>query len=155
MPALRHLTEDYRVSPPIKTTTDHLSSNFSTIIDVRSPSEYANDHVPGAINMPVLHDIERAEVGTIYKQVGSFEAKRRGAALISRNISHILETKLANSPRNFSPLIYCWRGGQRSGAMARILSEIGWKVTLLEEATRPTESVLWMDLINYQGHYAL
>ena len=120
------------MSPPIKTTTDHLSSNFSTIIDVRSPSEYANDHVPGAINMPVLNDIERAEVGTIYKQVGGFEAKRRGAALISRNISHILETKLVNAPRNFSPLIYCWRGGQRSGAMARILSEIGWKVTLLE-----------------------
>ena len=120
------------MSPPIKTTTDHLSSNFSTIIDVRSPSEYANDHVPGAINMPVLNDIERAEVGTIYKQIGSFEAKRRGAALISRNISHILETKLVNAPRNFSPLIYCWRGGQRSGAMARILSEIGWKVTLLE-----------------------
>ena len=120
------------MSPPIKTTTDHLSSNFSTIIDVRSPSEYANDHVPGAINMPVLNDIERAEVGTIYKQIGSFEAKRRGAELISRNISHILETKLVNAPRTFSPLIYCWRGGQRSGAMARILSEIGWKVTLLE-----------------------
>ena len=80
------------MSPPIKTTTDHLSSNFSTIIDVRSPSEYANDHVPGAINMPVLNDIERAEVGTIYKQVGSFEGKRRGASVISRNISHMLES---------------------------------------------------------------
>ena len=136
------------MSPPIKTTTDHLSSNFSTIIDVRSPSEYANDHVPGAINMPVLNDIERAEVGTIYKQVGSFEAKRRGAALISRNISHILETKLVNAPRNFSPLIYCWRGGQRSGAM------VG-KLHFSREATRPTGSGFWMDLIEYQRHYAL
>jgi tRNA 2-selenouridine synthase len=82
--------------------------------------------------MPVLNDTERAEVGTMYKQIGSFEAKRRGAALVSRNISYLLETKLINAPRNYSPLIYCWRGGQRSGAMARILSEIGWRVTLLE-----------------------
>ena len=120
------------MSPPIKYTTDYLSPGFTAIIDVRSGTEYAEDHIPGAINMPVLNDAERAEVGTMYKQVGSFEAKRRGAVLVSRNISYHLETELANAPRNFSPLIYCWRGGQRSRAMARILSEIGWKVTLLE-----------------------
>ena len=120
------------MSPPIKYTTDYLSPGFTEIIDVRSPSEYAEDHIPGSINMPVLNDTERAEVGTMYKQIGSFEAKRRGAALVSRNISYLLETKLINAPRNYSPLIYCWRGGQRSGAMARILSEIGWRVTLLE-----------------------
>ncbi|MBT7733175.1 tRNA 2-selenouridine(34) synthase MnmH [Rhodospirillaceae bacterium] len=120
------------MSPPIKYTTDYLSPGFTAIIDVRSATEYAEDHIPGAINMPVLNDAERAEVGTMYKQVGSFEAKRRGAALVSRNISYHLETELANAPRNFSPLIYCWRGGQRSRAMAQILSEIGWKVTLLE-----------------------
>ena len=120
------------MSPPIKYTTHYLSPSFTAIIDVRSPSEYAEDHIPGSINMPVLNDTERAEVGTMYKQVGGFEAKRRGAALVSRNISYLLETKLANSPKNFSPLIYCWRGGQRSAAMARILSEIGWRVTILE-----------------------
>ena len=120
------------MSPPIKYTTDYLSPGFTAIIDVRSGTEYAEDHIPGAINMPVLNDAERAEVGTMYKQVGSFEAKRRGAVLVSRNISYHLETELANAPRNFSPLIYCWRGGQRSRAMAQILSEIGWKVTLLE-----------------------
>jgi len=119
------------VSPPIKYTTNYLSPGFTAIIDVRSPSEYAEDHIPGSINMPVLSDTERAEVGTMYKQVGSFEAKRHGAALVSRNIAHLLETKLIKAPRNYSPLIYCWRGGQRSGAMARILSEIGWRVTLL------------------------
>ena len=120
------------MSPPIRYTTDYLSPGFTEIIDVRSPSEYAEDHIPGSINMPVLNDSERAEVGTMHKQVSSFEAKRRGAAIVSRNISYLLETKLTNAPRNFSPLIYCWRGGQRSGAMARILSEIGWRVTLLE-----------------------
>ena len=120
------------MSPPIKRTTDCFLHGFSAIIDVRSDSEYADDHIPGAVNMPVLNDIERAEIGTMHKQVGAFEAKRRGAALVARNISGHLETKLANAPKDFSPLIYCWRGGQRSGAMARILSEIGWKVTLLE-----------------------
>jgi tRNA 2-selenouridine synthase len=120
------------MSPPIKRTTECFLHGFTTVIDVRSESEYADDHIPGAISMPVLNDIERAEIGTMYKQVGAFEAKRRGAVLVSRNISRHLETKLANAPKNFSPLIYCWRGGQRSGAMARILSEIGWKVTLLE-----------------------
>jgi tRNA 2-selenouridine synthase len=120
------------MSPPIKRTTDLFSQSFSLIIDVRSDSEYADDHIPGAVSMPVLNDAERVDIGTMYKQVGAFEAKRRGAALVSRNIARHLEEKLANAPKDFSPLVYCWRGGQRSGAMARILSEIGWKVTLVE-----------------------
>ena len=120
------------MSPPIKRTSDWISHNFSMIIDVRSDSEYADDHIPGAVSMPVLNDAERAEIGTMYKQVGPFEAKRRGAALVARNISQHLETRLSDAPKDFAPLVYCWRGGQRSGAMARILSEIGWKVTLVE-----------------------
>ena len=95
------------------------------IIDVRSNSEYADDHIPGAVNMPVLDDVERTQIGTMYKQIGAFEAKRRGAVLVTRNISQHLESKLSDAPKNFAPLIYCWRGGQRSGAMARIFSEIG------------------------------
>jgi len=120
------------MSPPIKRTSDWASQRFSMIIDVRSDSEYADDHMPGAVSMPVLNDAERAEIGTMYKQVGAFEAKRRGAALVARNISIHLETRLADAPKDFAPLVYCWRGGQRSGAMARILSEIGWQVTLVE-----------------------
>lgn len=120
------------MSPPITRTSDWVSQSFSMIIDVRSDSEYADDHIPGAVSMPVLNDAERAEVGTMYKQVGAFEAKRRGAALVSRNISQHLENRLADAPKDFAPLVYCWRGGQRSGAMARILSEIGWKVTLVD-----------------------
>ena len=120
------------MSPPITRTSSWNSRDYSRIIDVRAPSEFADDHVPGAINLPVLDDAERAEIGTLYKQVGAFEAKRRGAALVARNISRHLDTELSDAPRDFRPLVYCWRGGQRSGAMARILSEIGWKVTVIE-----------------------
>ena len=118
--------------PPIKRVSDWKSEDFSMIIDVRSNSEYADDHIPGAVNMPVLDDIERTQIGTMYKQIGAFEAKRRGAVLVTRNISQHLESKLSDAPKNFAPLIYCWRGGQRSGAMARIFSEIGWNVTVVE-----------------------
>ena len=90
-------------------------------------SEFADDHIPGAVNLPVLDDAQRDEVGTMYKQVGTFEAKRYGAALVATNIATHLQTVLADKPRDFLPLIYCWRGGQRSGAMARIFSEIGGK----------------------------
>lgn len=120
------------MSPPVTHIKDWRSQGFSMIIDVRSESEFADDHIPGAVNMPVLSDDQRAEIGTMYKQVGTFEAKRSGAALVARNIADHLETKLGDAPRAFRPLIYCWRGGQRSAAMARILSEIGWRVTLLE-----------------------
>lgn len=120
------------MSPPITRTTDWLDRNYSMIIDVRSESEFLDDHIPGAVSMPVLNDLQRAEIGTMYKQVGAFEAKRRGATLVARNIAEHIDTRLSDAPKEFAPLVYCWRGGQRSGAMARILSEIGWKVTLIE-----------------------
>ncbi len=120
------------MSPPIKRTTDWRDASYDMIIDVRSEGEFAEDHIPGAVNMPVLNDRERDEIGTMYKQIGAFEAKRRGAALVARNIAAHIDTHLGDVPRDFKPLVYCWRGGQRSGAMARILSEIGWKVTLID-----------------------
>ena len=61
------------------------AAGFDTIIDVRAPSEFAEDHLPGAINLPVLSDAERAEVGTIYKQDSPFKARKIGAALVSLN----------------------------------------------------------------------
>src|SRR5579863_556202 len=85
---------------------------FDAIIDVRSPAEFAEDHVPGAVNLPVLSDAERAEVGTIYVQDSPFRANRIGAALVARNIARHLEDALADQPPAFKPLIYCWRGGQ-------------------------------------------
>jgi tRNA 2-selenouridine synthase len=106
-------------------------AKFDAIIDVRSPGEFAEDHVPGAENLPVLDDVERAQVGTIYVQESRFLARRIGAAHVARNIARHLEAALADRPASFRPLIYCWRGGQRSNAMATILSQVGWPVSLL------------------------
>ena len=105
---------------------------FDEVIDVRSPAEYAEDHVPGAQNLPVLDDAERARIGTLYKQVSPFESKRRGAALVAHNIARHLETGLAHKDRNWRPLVYCWRGGKRSGAMVHVLREIGWQAAQLD-----------------------
>lgn len=105
---------------------------FDEIIDVRSPAEFAEDHVPGAISLPVLDDAERARVGTLYKQVSPFEAKKTGAALIARNIATHLETHFADRPKNWRPLVYCWRGGNRSGAMTHILARIGFAAVQLD-----------------------
>lgn len=104
---------------------------FDHVIDVRSPAEFALDHMPGAVNMPVLDNEERAQVGTIYVQRSHFEARRLGAALVARNIARHLETALKEAPPNFAPLVYCWRGGQRSNAMATVLDQVGWRPTVL------------------------
>jgi tRNA 2-selenouridine synthase len=105
---------------------------YDSIIDVRSESEYALDHIPGAINCPVLNDAQRIEVGTLYKQTSAFEAKKIGAALVAENIALHLKQKFRDQPRDWKPLIYCWRGGNRSGAMAHIFAKIGWPVHQLD-----------------------
>src|SRR5574343_183666 len=105
---------------------------YDCLIDVRSPAEFAEDHIPGAINCPVLDDEQRARVGTIYKQVSPFEAKKIGAALVSRNIARQLEENLLDRPKNWKPLIYCWRGGDRSGSMTTIFRAVGWHAGQLE-----------------------
>ena len=104
---------------------------FDTVIDVRSPGEFAEDHVPGAVNLPVLSDAERAEVGTVYVQSSKFDARRIGAAYIARNVADHLQGPLREKPGGWRPLLYCWRGGQRSHSMALILSQVGWRTTLL------------------------
>ena len=107
-------------------------SDFDEIIDVRSPAEFAEAHIPGAISAPVLDDEQRAEVGTLYTQDSPFVAKKRGAVLIARNIAQHLETLFNDKPKQWKPLVYCWRGGQRSGAMAHILAQVGWSTGRLE-----------------------
>ena len=105
---------------------------FDTVIDVRSPGEFAEDHVPGALNLPVLDNAERAEVGTLYVQASKFDARRIGAAYIARNVAaHLQGPHLRERPGGWAPLLYCWRGGQRSHAMALILSQVGWRTTVL------------------------
>ncbi|NGZ84877.1 tRNA 2-selenouridine(34) synthase MnmH [Duganella aceris] len=105
---------------------------FDAIIDARSPSEYALDHLPGAVNAPVLDDAERIRVGTMYKQIDSFEAKKVGAALVAKNIAMHIEQLWLDKPRDWRPLVYCWRGGNRSGSLAHILAKIGWPVVQLD-----------------------
>ena len=107
-------------------------ADFDEVIDVRSESEYAEDHIPSAINCPVLNDTERARIGIIYKQVSAFDAKKLGAALVSRNIARHLETAFSQRPRTWRPLVYCWRGGGRSGALAHVLQQIGWRACRLD-----------------------
>lgn len=107
-------------------------AQFDEIIDVRTPAEFAEDHIPGAINCPVFSNEERITVGTLYKQVSPFEARKVGAALIAKNIAHHLETSFHDHPKSWRPLIYCWRGGQRSGAMSIILAQVGWAAHKLE-----------------------
>ncbi len=117
---LQPLSTDYPWSYP-----------FTEVIDVRSPSEFAMDHVPGAINLPVLDDRQRAEVGTLYQQQSPFVARKLGAALVSQNLAKHLKQYFLDKPKDYFPAIYCWRGGQRSNSMAMVLTQIGWRTGLL------------------------
>lgn len=107
-------------------------AQFDTIIDARSPSEFALDHLPGAINCPVLDDQERVLVGTLYRQQGAFEAKKVGGPIVARNIARHIDEQFAGRQKDWRPLVYCWRGGNRSGSMALIMARIGWPVAQLE-----------------------
>ncbi len=110
--------------------------HFDAVIDARTPAEYALDHIPGAVSAPVLDDAQRVEVGTLYKQVSPFEAKKLGAALIAQNVARHIETLFRGKEKAWRPLVYCWRGGKRSGAMAHILREVGWDASTLEGGYR-------------------
>jgi tRNA 2-selenouridine synthase len=105
---------------------------FNAVVDARSPSEYADDHLPGALNAPVLDDAQRALVGTVNAEQGAFEAKRLGAALVSRNIGGLIERLFSTCDRHWQPLVYCWRGGNRSGSLATVFARIGWRTTVIE-----------------------
>lgn len=120
---------------PARATVAQLPE-FDEVIDVRSEGEFAEDHIPGAINCPVLDDAERTRVGTIYKQRSAFEAKKIGAALVSANIARHLNERFLGRPREWRPLIYCWRGGGRSDAFAHVLHQVGWRVGRLDGGYR-------------------
>ncbi|MGZ6011441.1 MAG: tRNA 2-selenouridine(34) synthase MnmH [Caulobacteraceae bacterium] len=111
-------------------------AGFDVIIDARSPGEFAEDHVPGAINLPVLTDAERHEVGRIYVQESRFKARRIGGAYVAANVGRYLQTVMADWQASFQPLVYCWRGGMRSSSMAVILAEVGWRTSVLRGGYR-------------------
>ncbi|MDB5870480.1 MAG: Rhodanese domain protein [Polaromonas sp.] len=121
-------------------------ADFSTVIDARSEGEYAEDHLPGAVNWPSLHDEERKIVGTKYKQISQFEAKKLGAALVAKNIADHIHQGVLDKPKEWQPLLYCWRGGKRSGALALVLDQIGFRVTLVDGGYKAFRAALVADL---------
>ncbi len=100
-------------------------------IDVRSPAEYAIDHIPGAASHPVLDNDERTRIGTMHARDSAFAARQTGAAIVARNIATMLEGAFRDKPRDWAPLVYCWRGGQRSRSLTHVLNEIGWRAVQL------------------------
>ncbi len=119
---------------------------YSAVVDVRSESEHALDRIPGAVNWPVLHDAERALIGTEYVQVSAFLARKRGAALTARNIADHVERHVIDLPRDWHPLVHCWRGGQRSGALSTVLGQIGFRVEVIEGGYQAWRRALVEDL---------
>ncbi|RYF71250.1 MAG: tRNA 2-selenouridine(34) synthase MnmH [Comamonadaceae bacterium] len=111
------------MTQPVRVADRHA---YDVIIDARSPAEYALDHIPGAINCPVLDDEERRIVGTLYMQTGAFEARRLGGAMVAANLAKHLRERFADKPIRWKPLVYCWRGGLRSGSMTTWLRLVGW-----------------------------
>jgi tRNA 2-selenouridine synthase len=109
---------------------------FDAVVDARSESEFAQDHLPGAVNWPTLDDAQRHAVGTEYKQVSAFDARLHGAVFAARNIADHLQREGHRLHRGWRPLVYCWRGGQRSGALALVLAQIGFDVSVLEGGYR-------------------
>lgn len=145
-PSNPHLFDIHRLTAEL--------DEFDAIIDVRSPAEYDLDHIPGAINYPVLNNEERVQIGTLYKQVSPFAAKKLGAAFVSRNIAYHLEHSLIDFPREWRPLIYCWRGGERSGALTHILNRIGWKAMQLQGGYQGFRRAVIDDLERAAGVYS-
>ena len=124
---------------------------YDTIIDARSEAEFALDHLPGAVNWPTLDDQQRHAIGTIYKQVDAFEAKKRGAALAAANIARHIETHVLNRPRTWKPLVYCWRGGKRSGSLALVLDQIGFRVAVLDGGYKAFRAAMLADIARLAG----
>jgi tRNA 2-selenouridine synthase len=119
---------------------------FDTVIDARSEDEFALDHLPLAVNWPTLNNEERKLIGIMYVQESQFEAKKRGAAIAARNIATHIERKLLNMPRDWKPLVYCWRGGKRSGSLALVLDQIGFRVTLVEGGYKAFRAAVVVDI---------
>lgn len=119
---------------------------FSTIIDARSEDEYALDHLPHAVNWPSLNNEERIFVGTLYKQQGAFEAQKHGAAMVAANIARHIQREVLDLPKNWQPLIYCWRGGKRSGSLSMVLGQVGFKVNLIEGGYKAFRAAMVEDI---------
>jgi len=106
-------------------------TNSASLIDTRSESEYEKAHIPGAVNLPILNNEERKEVGTLYKQKGRGAAVSKGFELVGSRFHKIIDTAIARFEIR-EVYIYCWRGGMRSAILGWLLTMAGFKVTLLK-----------------------
>ncbi len=122
---------------------DMLAHGRDCLIDARSPAEFVEDHIPGAINLPALTDDQRHEVGSAYKQINPFTARKMGATYVARNVADHVEQRLSQHDGSWQPLVYCWRGGQRSGSFTLILQQIGWRADTIEGGYKT-----WRRLVN-------
>ena len=101
------------------------------LLDVRSPGEYRQGHIPGAVSFPLFDDDERARVGTLYKQQGSEVAMELGLEIAGPKMAGFVRQARANAPDR-KLAVHCWRGGQRSGSMAWLFRQAGFDVLTLE-----------------------
>ena len=141
-----------RHGPGTKIGLDALST-YKDRIDVRSPAEFAVDRIPGAVNLPVLNDEERKQVGTLNTQDSAFAARTFGAALVARNIADIILTHCQSKPRDWAPVVYCWRGGKRSASLAHVLNEIGWRAVQLDGGYRTWRRHVVASLASIPGRF--
>jgi len=111
------------------------------IIDARTPLEFAEDHLPGAINVPILTDAERVEIGTLYKQQGPQAARIRGLELTCHRFPAIVAT-IAEAAKGQPVLVYCWRGGLRSESIAMLLEMTGYPVAKLAGGYKSFRSIV-------------
>jgi tRNA 2-selenouridine synthase len=100
------------------------------IVDARTPLEFAEDHLPGAINVPILTNPERVEIGTLYRQQGPQTARKRGLELTCHRFPSIVAV-IAEAAKGRPVLVYCWRGGLRSESIAMLLEMTGYPVVKL------------------------
>ncbi len=126
---------------------------YDTIIDARSEDEFALDHLPGAVNWPTLDNQQRREIGTLYKQVNPFEARKRGAAVAARNIADHIAHHVIDKPRSWTPLTYCWRGGQRSGSLSLVLDQIGFRVSIVQGGYKAFRAAMISDTERLAGQF--
>ncbi|MFZ3587818.1 tRNA 2-selenouridine(34) synthase MnmH [Bacillus sp. DJP31] len=125
-----------------------LIQSTCSIIDVRSPSEYREFHIPGAINLPIFSDEERAEVGTIYKQKGNEFAKERGVAILSNKLPALYEEvkELSRASEGKPIIVYCWRGGMRSRSIVSVMGMLDIPTIQLEGGVRAYRRLITEEL---------
>jgi tRNA 2-selenouridine synthase len=97
------------------------------LVDARSEGEFAQSHILGAINIPILNNAERIQVGTLYKQAGPEKATLKGFELVGPRFHLIQREALRNFP-NKKVMLYCWRGGMRSQILSWLLTQVGFEV---------------------------